>query len=91
MNARQGTVRGDDLVYGLDGEEYRTPIRLVRGDYRLPGGGKGNRLRRWDLHDFKPRSDDIFQERLYCIQWITKDLLVRDVRRLTSPALPRKT
>ena len=25
--------------------------------------------------DFKPRSDDIFQERLYAIQWITKETI----------------
>ncbi len=24
------------------------------------------------MHDFKPRPDDIFQERLYCIQWIDR-------------------
>ena len=32
-------------------------------------------LRQWDEHDIVPRSDDIFTERLYCIQYIedTKD------------------
>src|SRR5262249_45375505 len=29
----------------------------------------------WDKADFMPRPDDIFQERLYAIQWITKDTL----------------
>ncbi len=29
------------------------------------------------MHDFKPRADDIFQERLYCIQWITKETLCK--------------
>ena len=32
-------------------------------------------MRRWEKHDFKPYADDIFQERLYCIQWITKGTL----------------
>ncbi|SUS04813.1 conserved hypothetical protein [Candidatus Defluviicoccus seviourii] len=73
--AAKGTVRDGDLVYTLDEEEYRTPIKTIRGDYRLPDGTTGNRLRRWELHDFKPRPDDIFQERLYCIQWITKESL----------------
>jgi len=73
--AAKGTVRDGDLVYTLDGEEYRTPIKTIRGDYRLPDGSTGNKLRRWELHDFKPRPDDIFQERLYCIQWITKESL----------------
>lgn len=73
--AVRGTVQSGSLVYVLDGEEYRTPIKTIRGDYRLPDGTTGNRLRRWEVHDFKPRPDDIFQERLYCIQWITRESL----------------
>jgi len=30
----------------------------------------GNRLRLWEKTDFMPRSDDIFQERLYAIHWM---------------------
>ena len=41
----------------------------------MADGSTGNRLRRWDKTDFMPRPDDIFQERLYCIQWITKETL----------------
>ena len=70
--AEQGTVQDGDMVYQLDGKTYRTPIKTLRGDYRLPDGSTGNRLRLWDKNEFKPRPDDIFQERLYCIQWITK-------------------
>jgi putative DNA methylase len=73
--AAKGTVQKGDLVYVLDGEEYRTPIKTIRGDYRLPDGTTGNKLRRWEKHDFMPRPDDIFQERLYCIQWITAETL----------------
>lgn len=73
--AAKGTVQDGDLVYVLDGEEYRTPIKTIRGDYRLPDGTTGNKLRRWEKHDFMPRPDDIFQERLYCIQWITAETL----------------
>ncbi len=73
--AKTGTVQGDDLVYKLDGEEFRTPIKSLRGDFRLPDGTTGNRLRQWEKSDFKPRPDDIFQERLYCIQWITRETL----------------
>jgi len=58
------------LVYTLDGKTYRTPIKTLRGDYRDAEGNTVNRLRRWEQHDFQPRPDDIFQERLYCIQWI---------------------
>lgn len=70
-----GTVQDGDLVYSLDGKTYRTPIKTLRGDYRAPGGGTANRLRRWDKGDFVPRADDIFCERLYAIQWITRESL----------------
>src|SRR5690606_11888438 len=63
------------LVYELGGKTYRTPIKTLRGDYRLPDGSTGNRLRRWEKGDFRPHPDDIFQERVYAIQWVTKDSL----------------
>ncbi len=74
--ARKGTVqtdgRGQDpyLIHTVDGVEYRTKISTLRGDYRKDNGTNGNRLRLWEKHDFKPRPDDIFQERLYCMQWM---------------------
>src|SRR5690606_2403494 len=73
--ADQGTVQEGDMVYTLDGKTYRTPIKTLRGDYRNANGSTGNRLRRWEKSDFKPRPDDIFQERLYAIHWITKATL----------------
>lgn len=73
--AEKGTIQDGDLVYTLQGKTYRTPIKTLRGDYRLADGATGNRLRRWEKTDFKPRPDDIFQERLYCIQWIKKETL----------------
>ncbi len=63
-SAEKGTVRDGALVYELDGKTYRTPIKTLRGDYRDADGNSANRLRRWEKHDFKPRPDDIFQERL---------------------------
>lgn len=72
----EGTVRsegrGQDpyMVHTLDGAEYRTKISTLRGDHTLPDGGSANRLRLWEKMDFKPRPDDIFQERLYAVQWI---------------------
>lgn len=73
--AEQGTVQSGDLVYELDGKTYRTPIKTLRGDFRQADGTTGNRLRHWEKSDFKPRSDDIFQERVYAIQWISKKTL----------------
>ena len=73
--AKKGTVQNKSMVYELDGEVYRTPIASIRGDYRLSSGETGNKLRKWGKNDFFPREDDIFGERLYCIQWITKKSL----------------
>lgn len=71
--AEIGTVQGESLIYTLDDKTYRTPIKTLRGDYRLQDGTTGNKLRLWEKDDFQPRMDDIFQERLYCIHWITKE------------------
>jgi putative DNA methylase len=74
--AENGTVRSDGrgqdpyLIHTVNGREYRIKISTLRGDYRKPDGTTSNRLRLWDRHDFKPQPDDIFQERLYCIQWM---------------------
>jgi len=72
----KGTVRTDGkgqdpyLCHIVAGREYRTKITTLRGDFRNGDGVAGNRLRQWEQADFKPRPDDIFQERLYCIQWM---------------------
>ncbi|MGQ0444051.1 MAG: DUF1156 domain-containing protein, partial [Beijerinckiaceae bacterium] len=67
--AEKGTVQDGYLVYELDGELHRTAIKTIRGDYARRDGVTGNRLRLWQKSDFKPHPDDIFQERLYCVQW----------------------
>ncbi len=70
-----GTVRSDGrgqdpyMVHTVGGTEYRTKISTLRGDHRRDDGTTANRLRLWDKSDFVPRPDDVFQERLYCIQW----------------------
>jgi putative DNA methylase len=71
--AKLGTMRNGNLVYELDGKTYRTPIKTLRGDFRDSGGNAVTGVRRWEQHEFRPRSEDIFQERLYCIHWITSD------------------
>ena len=71
-DANQGTIREGSLVYELDGKTYRTPVKTLRGDYRDADGNTTNALRKWEKADFKPRPDDVFQERLYAIQWVTK-------------------
>jgi putative DNA methylase len=76
VEARQGTVHTDGpgrdpyLVHTLGGIEHRTKLSTLRGDYRIAGGTIGNKLRMWAKSDFKPKPMDIFQERLYAIQWM---------------------
>jgi putative DNA methylase len=96
----RGTLRVDGrgqepyFLFSLDGAEYRTKISTLRGDYRRDDGSSGNRLRLWEKDDFKPNRDDIFQERLYCIQWMRKKSNGRgeeyDFRAITSEDLERE-
>ncbi|AOS78281.1 DUF1156 domain-containing protein [Hydrogenophaga intermedia] len=85
--AESGTVQDGDMVYTLNGKTYRTPIKTLRGDFRNSDGSTSNRLRYWDKGDFKPHPDDIFQERLYAIHWITKATLTK-ARQVTYFAAP---
>lgn len=76
VEAKNGTVRTDGkgkdpyLVHSVNGVEYKTKISTLRGDYKQEDGSNTNRLRMWDKLDFKPRPDDIYQDRLYCVQWM---------------------
>ncbi len=76
LGAEKGTVRSDGrgqapyMIHYNNGVEYRTKVSTLRGDFRTPNGSTGNKLRLWGKIDFKPRPDDIYQERLYAIQWM---------------------
>jgi putative DNA methylase len=70
--AANGTVRSGRLVHPMNPERSGVDIRTIRGDYRDASGVNWNRLRLWDKSDFVPDAEEVFQERLYCIQWITK-------------------
>jgi putative DNA methylase len=68
--ATKGTITDGWVSHSPDGNSvYRVKIDTIRGDYTENGNNR-NRLRLWEKHDFTPRPDDIFQERLYCIQWM---------------------
>ncbi|MQV20281.1 DUF1156 domain-containing protein [Sinorhizobium meliloti] len=81
-----GTVRDGTLVYEIDGKTYRNPIKTLRGDRQNPHGDLINDLRRWEKLDVAPEPTDIYQERLYCIQWIKRETL--DDRRETFFSAP---
>ena len=82
MDAENGTVQNGNLTYELDGKVHSTPIKTLRGDYRGEDGQNRNRLRPWGKLDLVPREGDIFQERLYAIQWIKKET-VDESRQIT--------
>lgn len=74
--AEEGTIRRDArheeayVFHEVAGVSYKTRISTLRGDNERPDGTTGNRLRLWEVSDFRPRSDDLLQERLYCVQWM---------------------
>ncbi|KOX56112.1 DNA methylase [Streptomyces purpurogeneiscleroticus] len=73
--AAKGTVQDKKLVYKLGDEIHSIPIKTLRGDRRRSEAGKINDLRLWTKDDITPRPDDVIRERLYCIQWMTRDTL----------------
>ena len=72
-----GTFQKGEMVYELGERIYRTTIKTLRGDYKDSYGSNTNRLRKWGGDEFKPRLDDIFQERLYAVHWITQASLAQ--------------
>jgi hypothetical protein len=70
--AQKGTVQKSALVDPED--PSRTyPIASLRGDRRGPNGETIYGLRLWENEDLVPRPDDVFQERLYCVRWVTPE------------------
>ncbi len=67
---REGKYNEAYLIHKLNGAVYKTKISTLRGDVKNPDGTVNNRLRQWAKLDFKPLPEDIFQERLYCVQWM---------------------
>lgn len=89
-----GTVQEGYMVHSPDGvTQYRINIKTIRGDYK-EGNENKNLLRKWEKKDFHPRTEDIFQERLYCIQWIRKkptgSLYENEFRSVTKEDLERE-
>lgn len=74
--AKSGTITRESrfgdayMIHQVNGKAYKTKISTLRGDYQKPDGTIGNKLRLWEQGDFKPSPNDIYQERLYCIQWM---------------------
>ncbi len=93
-NAKVGTLQDGDIVHSPDGNIiHRVSLNGIRGDYK-DGKDNKNALRMWEKSDFIPRSDDIYQERLYCVQWMKKKLkgsqFLYDFRTVTADDLQRE-
>jgi adenine-specific DNA methylase len=66
--AKKGTVQDGKLVDPEDASRTYS-IASLRGDQR----GQSYGLRLWENDDLVPRPDDVFQERLYCVRWVTPE------------------
>lgn len=88
------TLNGGYLIHSpLPGLEYRAKISSIRGDVRT-GRNTMSALRKWEKDDFTPKKEDIFQERLYCVQWEKvvdgKSRLETEFRSVTAADLKRE-
>jgi putative DNA methylase len=68
-SAKNGTIQGAEVIHSPFGTPIRFKISSVRGDFE-ESGEKKSKLRKWLKHDIVPLKDDVYQERLYAVQWI---------------------
>lgn len=66
-----GTIKSSDMICPNTHCKKHTPIIRLRGDRRGVDGTEYG-LRMWENRDVVPRSDDVFQERLYCVRWVDR-------------------
>jgi putative DNA methylase len=92
---REGKYGEAYMLHHVDGLDYKVKISTLRGDYQKPDGTIGNRLRFWEKLDVVPRVEDLFQERLYCIQWMRPKTNRKgdefEFRSVTEDDLPRES
>lgn len=94
--AGKGTYLKGNVVHSVNGQEHISSISSIRGDYNEVIEGKRvnkNRLRFWDKSDVVFRDDDIYNERLYAVQWIKEDGSTRpatEFRSVTNADLARE-
>ena len=69
--ALEGTVRSGRLFHEVLDDPLGISIKDIRGDFKDEAGNNRNRLRFWEKADIRPHQDDIWQERLYAILWLS--------------------
>jgi len=70
LEANEGTVRNGRMFHPMLKDDLGISMKEIRGDFKDEDGNNANALRLWEKQDFMPRPDDIWQERLYAIQWM---------------------
>lgn len=73
LAAATGTISNGRLVHAMNSNLDGVAISTIRGDHKDADGNRSNALRKWGKADFRPAEDDIFRERLYCVQWIAAE------------------
>lgn len=74
--AERGTYIKGNVTHTVEGREHINSIGSIRGDFNEVVDGKRvnkNKLRPWASSDVVFRDDDIYNERLYAVQWIQDD------------------
>lgn len=72
-SASIGTIQNGRLYHEILDDPLGVTIKEIRGDYKDADGKNQNQLRSWSISDVRPKLDDIWQERLYAIQWMDAD------------------
>jgi hypothetical protein len=67
---KDGTATSKGLVCPHCGKT--TPVTVLRRDRRDENGNTVYGLRQWEKHEFEPRPDDVYQERLYAVRYEEK-------------------
>lgn len=101
-SAKLGTIRNGQIIHPVLEELGRDPASI--DSVRNAGRGQNavlyhaNGLRLWENDDVVPRPDDVFQERLYCVRWVStridrksgKPRTTRNYRSVTEHDLERE-
>ena len=71
FEASEGTVQSGRLHHEVLNDPMGISIKEIRGDFKDETGAARNRLRFWEKNDIRACPDDIWQERLYAILWMS--------------------
>lgn len=77
-DAKVGTIVNGKLFHEVLNDSLGIAVKEIRGDHKDGKGVWRNNLRPWEINDIRPRPDDIWQERLYAIQWMDADDVAAD-------------